>query len=195
MFTGLVEEVGRVAAMAPPQMRIAATVVLEGTKLGDSILVNGACLTVTEKKASEFAVDVVPETLRRTNLGELGPGDPVNLERALAFGDRVGGHLVQGHVDEAGRITAIDPDGDALMVRFQAQATLMPYVVEKGFVAVDGVSLTVVECGADWFTVTLIPVTRANTVLGSKKVGDRVNLESDILAKYVRRQLQGLSPE
>ncbi|MCI0769730.1 MAG: riboflavin synthase, partial [Chloroflexi bacterium] len=143
----------------------------------------------------EFAVDVVPETLRRTNLGELGPGDPVNLERALAFGDRVGGHLVQGHVDEAGRITAIDPDGDALMVRFQAQATLMQYVVEKGFVAVDGVSLTVVECGVDWFTVTLIPVTRANTVLGSKKVGDRVNLESDILAKYVRRQLQGLSPE
>ncbi|MEE9284159.1 MAG: riboflavin synthase [Dehalococcoidia bacterium] len=195
MFTGIVEEMGTVRAIAPPEMRIAAAVVLEGAKVGDSISVNGACLTVTRLEPAEFAVDVVPETLRRTNLGDLRSGDAVNLERALAFGQRVGGHLVQGHVDGTGHITEVAPDGDAVMMRFQADPAILRFVVEKGFIAVDGVSLTVVGCGGGWFSVTLIPFTRASTVLGAKGVGDRVNLEADILAKYVQEQSRAPRPE
>ncbi len=198
MFSGIVEEVGAVAELrapaggAPARLTIAATTVLEGTHPGDSIAVNGACLTVTGIGKDRFSVDVVPETLRRTALGGLRRSDGVNLERAMAYGARVGGHLVQGHVDGTGRIAAIDPDGEAVLVRYQAGPSILRYVVEKGFIAVDGVSLTVVGCGDDWFTVTLIPVTRSNTILGRQRPGCLVNLEADILAKYVERLLKGV---
>ena len=191
MFTGIVEEVGKVVEAKPGRLRIGAKTILKGTRLGDSIAVNGACLTVAALTPDSFSVDVVPETLRRTNLGELQRGGNVNLERSLQYGGRIGGHLVQGHVDATGRIVSITPDGDAVLVRFKTAFSLMRYVVEKGFVAVDGVSLTVVGCGKDWFTVTLIPVTRTATVLGAKKAGDRVNLEADQIAKYVERLMQG----
>ena len=191
MFTGIVEEVGTVAEAAVPELRVAAKTVLEGTKVGDSIAVNGVCLTVTGVDGGHFTDDVVPETMRRSNLGRLSPGDPVNLERPLVYGGRVGGHLVQGHVDGTGRITEATPDGDAFMVRFQAPATVLDYVVEKGFITVDGVSLTVVACASDWFSVTLIPFTRENSILGTKGVGDEVNLEVDMMAKYAEKLLHG----
>ncbi|MBI3742889.1 MAG: riboflavin synthase [Chloroflexi bacterium] len=152
MFTGIVEEVGKVIEAKPGRLRIGAKTVLDGTRLGDSIAVNGVCLTVAGLARDSFSVDVVPETLRRSNLRELRPKSAVNLERSLQYGGRIGGHLVQGHVDARGRIASITPDGDAILVRFKTTRGLMRYVVEKGFIAVDGVSLTVVECGSDWFT-------------------------------------------
>jgi len=191
MFTGIVEEIGKITSATPETLTIEAQRMLEGTALGESIAINGTCLSVTRIQGSSFTVDVVPETLRRTNLGELMAGARVNLERSLAFGGRVGGHLVQGHIDGTGYIVDINEDGDAILVRFSAAPGLLAYVVEKGFIAVDGVSLTVVGRGDGWFSVTLIPITRAGTVLGSKGVGDTVNLEADILAKYVERLLQG----
>ena len=191
MFTGIVEELGTVRDLEDRRLRVEAGVVLEDAKLGASVAVNGACLSVTEIGDGALALDVVPETLRRTNLGGLRPGDRVNLERPLAFGGRVGGHLVQGHVDGTAQILDITEDGDAVIVRFQTPEALMPYIVEKGFVAVDGVSLTVVGTGPEWFSVTLIPITRAETVVGTRGPGDQVNIEVDILAKYVERMLQG----
>ena len=190
MFTGIVEEVGTVKEVAPSGLRIVASAALEGAHVGDSTAVNGACLTVTSLEEHLFSVDVVPETWRRTNLGELRPGDPVNLERSLSFGGRMGGHFVQGHVDGTGRIVEISPDGDAVMVRFEADPGTIRYIVDKGFVAVDGISLTVVGCDERSFSVTLIPFTRANTNFKARKVGDTVNLEVDILAKYVERFLK-----
>ena len=155
--------------------------------VGDSIAVNGACLTVTEYDAASFAVDVVPETLRRTNLGALTAGSRVNLERSMPASGRFGGHMVQGHVDGTGVVRSISADGDALMMAFEASPWVMRYAVEKGFIAVDGTSLTIVHCDNFSFSVTLIPHTQANTVLGDKRVGDSVNLEADIVAKYVER--------
>ena len=189
MFTGIVEEVGTVKSVSPSGLRIAASATLEGTRVGDSTAINGACLTVTSMRDGEFSVDVVPETWRRTNLGELRPGDPVNLERPLSFSGRIGGHFVQGHVDGTGHIVEISPDGDAIIVRFEADPAVLRYIVEKGFVAVDGISLTVVGRQERSFTVTLIPFTRANTTFQARVVGDTVNLEADILAKYVERFL------
>ncbi|MBI4299687.1 MAG: riboflavin synthase, partial [Chloroflexi bacterium] len=142
MFTGIVEEMGVVRHVRPGGLVIQAHKVLEGTKIGDSIAVNGTCLTVTDLSGDSFSVDTVPETLRRTNLGELGLGDAVNLERALAFGERMGGHFVQGHVEGTGRMVAQEPDGEALLLTFSALAELMPYIVPKGFIAIDGISLT-----------------------------------------------------
>ena len=187
MFTGIVEEVGRAASAPNGELFIHAAAVLEGTKLGDSIAVNGACLTVTRLEPDGFAVDLAPETLRRTNLGALTAGAAVNLERSLAFGGRVGGHLVQGHVDGVATIERITPEGNASIVRFQLPGKLARYVTEKGFIAVEGVSLTVVGAGDDWFSVTLIPFTAEHTNLGAKAAGDTVNIEADILAKYVER--------
>ena len=189
MFSGIVEEVGRVESSGSGELKIAAKAVLEGTRLGDSIAVNGACLTVTRLTAKAFSVNVIPETLRRTDLGKAVKGVPVNLERALAYGARVGGHLVQGHVDRTGAIARIDPDGDAIVLRITIPRTLSPFIIEKGFIAVDGVSLTIVGCGTTWFSVTLIPYTRKHTVLGTKAVGDSVNLEVDMMAKYAQRLL------
>ncbi len=187
MFTGIVEEVGRIKSTGPGKLVVEASIVLGDAKIGDSICINGACLTVTSRNDESFAADVVPETLRRTNLGELNAGDPVNLERSLPVNGRFGGHIVQGHIDATGSITNISPDGDAWLVTFEAPTSVLRYVVEKGFVAVDGTSLTVVKCDNISFVVTIIPHTRENTVFAGRKVGDTVNLEVDLVAKYVER--------
>ncbi len=178
---------GRVEAMKSGDLRIAAKAALKGTKLGDSISVNGACLTVTRLSKGSFTVHVVPETLRRTDLGGLKPGDAVNLERAMAAGQRMGGHMVQGHIDGTGRIASITAEKHALLVRFTAPKKILRYVVEKGFIAIDGVSLTIAGAEAKGFTVTLIPFTRRHTALGAKQPGNTVNLEIDIMAKYAER--------
>jgi riboflavin synthase len=187
MFTGIVEDVGTVMVVLPGKLTISATRVIEDMKKGDSIAVNGACLTITDFGGESFSVDVMPETLKRTNLGALRPGDMVNLERPLAVGGRIGGHFVQGHVDGTGRVLSATREGEALLLSFEAPQEIMRYVVEKGFVAVDGVSLTVVDCDATSFAVSLVAYTIENTNLGGRKVGDVVNLEVDIIAKYVER--------
>lgn len=189
MFTGIIEEVGRVRAVRDGGLQIEALTVLEGTRLGDSICINGTCLTVTEQGDGWFSVDTVPETLRRTNLGELQPGEPVNLERALAVGARMGGHFVQGHVEATATIESATEEGEALLIRFRAPTEAMRYIVEKGFVTVDGASLTVVSRTDDSFVVTLIPFTQTHSNLGSKRPGDRVNIETDVIAKYVEQLL------
>ena len=185
MFTGIVEEVGQVAQLDDHRLSVRGSKVLVGTKLGDSIAVNGACLTVVSFDEGDFSVDLAPETIRRTSLGNVNAGDWVNLERPLAVSDRLGGHIVQGHVDGTGRITSIRPEGDCITIRITNPKRLMPYIVEKGFMAVDGISLTVVKRGASSFTVSVIPYTTENTNLKGKMAGDRVNLEMDIVAKYV----------
>ena len=187
MFTGIVEEVGEVRAAGSGRLTVAASNVTEDMKIGGSINVNGVCLTVTSLDETSFSVDVVPETLRRTNLGGLRPGDGVNLERPVPAGGRLDGHVVQGHVDGTGVVKSVEREGTALLVRFAASPEVMRYVVPKGFVAVDGTSLTVVDCDDSGFTVTIIPFTRDNTVLGARAAGDVVNLEIDVLAKYVER--------
>ena len=189
MFTGIVEEVGYVAHVSPNSLSVEASTVMPGLKLGDSIAINGACLTVVECGPSRFAVDLAPETMRRTALGSLENGGPVNLERALAAGDRMGGHIVQGHVDGTGRVTSIRNEEDCIILRTRAPKRLLPYIVEKGFVAIDGISLTVVKKGSSSFTLSVIPYTLRNTNLHRIRVGDRVNLETDILAKYVESLL------
>ncbi len=191
MFTGIVEEVGNVRASRPGQLTVAAQKVLEDTKPGASIAVNGVCLTVTELSPDSFSVDVMPETLRRTNLGALRPGDGVNLERPLAVGGRFGGHFVQGHVDGVGRVLSVTPEKEALLLKFEALQEIMRYIVQKGFIAVDGVSLTVVECNSTSFSVSLVTYTLENTTLGGRRPGDMVNLEVDIIAKYVARLREG----
>lgn len=200
MFTGIIEEVGKVRAAGGGRFSFAAQTVLEGTRLGDSIAVNGACLTVIAIGEGSFTIEVMPETLRRTTLGHLRPGDPVNLERALAVGGRLGGHFVQGHVDATGKITSLAPEREAVLIKVSAPASVMRYVVEKGFIAVEGVSLTVVSRDADSFTVSLVGYTREHTNLRFKRPGDAVNLEADIIAKYVEqlagpRRPSGLTPE
>ncbi len=189
MFTGIVEEVGVVAKISDKAMTVRASKVLEDVKLGDSIAVNGTCLTAVDFSKSEFSVDLSPETMRRTSLGQLSVGGPVNLERALLASDRMGGHIVQGHVDGTGRVMSIKADGDSIIFRIRVPKRLNRYIVEKGFVAVDGISLTVVKRGASSFTLAVIPYTLENTNLSSVSVGDRVNLEADILAKYVESLL------
>ncbi len=191
MFTGIVEEVGNIKSADPAKLVVEASTVLEDAKIGDSICLNGTCLTVTSRDDKSFAVDVVPETLRRTNLGELHAGDPVNLERSLPANGRFGGHIVQGHVDATGSVKDISLDGDAWLVTFEAPTSVMRYVVEKGFIAVDGTSLTVVKCDNISFVVTIIPHTRENTVFADRKAGDTVNLEVDLIAKYVERLSSG----
>ena len=190
MFTGIVEEVGAVASISHNGMTVRADTVLSDLKLGDSIAVNGACLTAVAIGDSEFSVDLSPETMRRTSLGDLSAGSAVNLERALAASDRMGGHIVQGHVDGTGRVTSTKDDGDSVIYRVRAPARLMPYIVEKGFIAVDGISLTVVKVGTSSFTLAVIPYTLHNTNLQTISAGARVNLEADILAKYVENLLK-----
>jgi riboflavin synthase len=193
LFTGIVEEVGTVRSASRGRLTISAKEMLQGTRLGDSLAVNGACLTITGFDAASFTVDVVPETLQRTNLGLLRSGSPVNLERALALGGRLGGHLVQGHVDATGKILSLTPRETAIIMRYAAPPQVMRYVVEKGFIAVDGMSLTVADCDASSFSVSVIPYTMERTNIGSRRVGDLVNLEVDIIAKYVERLTQGHS--
>ena len=190
MFTGIVEEVGRVSSLSDYRLVLNAEKVLSDAKIGDSISVNGACLTVVDFDASSFAVDLAPETLRRTSLGQAGTGSAVNLERALSASDRMGGHIVQGHVDGTGAITDLTPEADCYIMEIDAPESLVPYIVEKGFIAVDGISLTVVQRTDSRFTISVIPFTMQNTNLHERTVGDRVNLEADILAKYVESLLE-----
>ena len=185
MFSGIVEDKGKVVSFKEGILTVHSNLVLEDLKVKESISVNGACLTVTERTGELFKVDVVPETIRKTNLGLLKEGDWVNLERSTRLGDRIGGHLVQGHVDCTCLIKEIVGDGTANIMEFEVPSDVMKYIVQKGFVCVDGVSLTVVECAYSSFSITLIPYTGDHTVLGVKSVGDLVNLEVDMIAKYV----------
>lgn len=189
MFTGLVEELGtvleRVPSSAGARMVIACHTVRDGLEIGDSVAVNGACLTVVDLPDGAFAVDCVEETLRRTSVGDRRPGDRVNLERAMRLGDRLGGHIVQGHVDGTGTIRSFTPEGDGMLMSVAADPGLLRYVVEKGSITVDGVSLTVASREPDGFTIALIPHTMEATTLSADAAGRRVNLEADVLAKYV----------
>lgn len=193
MFTGIVEEVGRVAALERREgalrLTVEARVVHDAAQLGDSIAVNGVCLTVVEIDGPRLAFEAVPETLRRTNLGALEVGSPVDLERPVSSHRPMGGHYVQGHVDGTGRVRGVEPDGEALTIWFDAPRELMRFIVPKGYVTVDGASLTVVGTDADGFSVTLVPHTQANVVFGRPTVGYVVNLEVDVMAKYVERML------
>ncbi len=193
MFTGIIEEVGRVTSAQAGRLVTTASNVLQGIETGGSIAVDGACLTITSFNTNSFSVDITPETLKRTNLGQLRAGDRVNLERPLALGGRLGGHLVQGHVDATGRVASIMRDGGAMIMRFETPAEVMRYIAEKGFIAVDGISLTVVDYDTSSFQVSVVGYTWEHTNLGSKQVGDRVNLEVDIIAKYVERLSQARS--
>jgi riboflavin synthase len=194
MFTGLVEEIGVVRELVAgddgTRLRVGATRVLDGLGLGDSIAVDGACLTVTELLADGFWVGLSPETRQRTNLGERRIGDRLNLERSLQVGGRLGGHYVQGHVDGVGRIVEKRPEGDSLRVWFEAPPDLMRYVVVKGYICIDGVSLTGTERTGERFGVALVAYTRGAVALPDKPVGATVNLEVDVIAKYVESLLE-----
>jgi riboflavin synthase len=185
MFTGIVEELGIVKQTSRDCLTLEANKVIEGTREGDSMAVNGVCLTVVSLENHGFSVNVMPETLRCSNLGSLRYGDQVNLERALELGGRRGGHLVLGHIDDTGEVMGVTSEETAHIMRIQAPARIMRYIVDKGFIAVDGVSLTIVDSDDFSFTISLVSYTMENSTLGNKKLGDIVNLEADILAKYV----------
>ena len=195
MFTGLIEEQGRV--LTPPRngkLSLAASKVTEGLALGDSIAVNGVCLTVSAFSGQRFTADVMPETLHRSNLGELRTGSLVNLERALPATGRFGGHFVSGHIDGVGSLLSVRPEGNALIFSIRAAPELLRSIVEKGSVAIDGISLTVVEVTETLFSVSVIPHTAAVTTLSGKRPGDRLNLETDMIGKYVLRALSLSQP-
>ena len=191
MFTGIIEEVGQVARIGGGSLVIDCAKVIEDVHLGDSIAVNGVCLTVTHFDKSSFTADVMPETVRRTSLAELKKGSPVNLERALTLASRLGGHIVSGHIDGTGEIVKFADEGNAILMTISAGPELLRYIVEKGSVALDGISLTVAKVTDSDFTVSLIPHTREVTNLGSKKTGSPINIETDVLGKYVEKMLQG----
>ncbi len=199
MFTGIVEELGVVETLVDQEDAVRLTVrgphVMADARLGDSIAVNGCCLTVAERDQETFTADVMRETLEKTSLGELGAGDRVNLERAVTPQTRLGGHIVQGHVDGTGEILARRPSEHWEVVEIGLPAAVARYLVAKGSITVDGISLTVVDVDDSSFTVSLIPETLARTTLGLKRVGDRVNLEVDVVAKYVERLLAPRAPE
>ena len=194
MFTGIVEELGTIRSIrrgaASAVLSIGAEAVLSDLRIGDSVAVNGVCLTATGVDGSGFTADVMHETLRRSSLGALGPGSRVNLERAIAADGRFGGHIVSGHIDGTGTITARRQDDNAVWYTVSASPALLRYIVEKGSVAIDGISLTVASVEADRFSVSVIPHTAAVTLLGAKGPGDVVNLETDIIGKYVERLLR-----
>jgi riboflavin synthase len=185
MFTGIVEEIGIVKETSRDRLAFEAHRVVEGTRTGDSIAVNGVCLTVVSLENRGFSVGVMPETLRRTNLGRLHYNDRVNLERAVVLGGRLGGHLVSGHVDETGEVLDVSSEEEARIMKISAPAELMSYMVDKGFIAVDGISLTIIDVDDSSFVVSLVGYTMKNTTLGGKRAGDLVNLEADVIAKYV----------
>lgn len=193
MFTGIIEEVGSVrqviAGSVSGEIAIKAKKVLEQTKIGDSIAVNGACLTVTRLMKDGFTADVMPETLRKTNLGKLKNGDPVDLERAMPADGRFGGHIVSGHIDGTGRIKSMKNEGNAVWVTIEAAADIISLIVEKGSIAIDGISLTVAKVSDNDFQVSIIPHTGSETILLGKKAGELVNLENDIIGKYVEKLL------
>ena len=187
MFTGIVEEVGEVISFEGMKLTIHAPEVTTGLRESESICVAGACLTVMAREEGELSVEVIPETLSRTNLSDLKPGGRVNLERSLAEGGRIGGHMVQGHVDGIAEVSAVEKDGDSIVVRFIADESIMRYVVSKGFITVDGTSLTVVDRDDDGFSVALIPYTYEHTTIEERSAGSKVNIEVDITAKYVEQ--------
>ncbi|MFO7576441.1 MAG: riboflavin synthase [Pelovirga sp.] len=195
MFTGLIQAIGQVRGLVRQggagSMTIASSLAAEDLQLGESIAVNGVCLTVTGWDSGTFTVDVSPETLRCTTLGELRPTTAVNLERALRLSDRLGGHLVSGHIDTVGTVVRRQQDQNAVLFEFSAPATALRYVVEKGSVAIDGISLTVNQLQADAFSVSIIPHSLAQTCLKDRRPGDRVNIETDLLGRYVERLLGG----
>ena len=191
MFTGLIEELGVISSISQTDIWIESSIIMDDLVVKDSISVNGACLTVVSIEENSFKVNVVPETLRRTDLGDLSVGDKVNLERSAQLGGRLGGHIVQGHVDGTAQITAYVEEGSAWLIEFQISKKLSRYIVEKGFVCVDGASLTVVNCDENTFTIALLPYTRDNTVLGYKGVGSSVNIETDIIGKYIEKLSTG----
>lgn len=194
MFTGIVEEVGRVVVIEHREALTTLTTeserAHEGARIGDSIAVNGVCLTVVAAEGATMTFEAVPETLRKTNLGALGVGSPVDLERAVSAGRPMGGHYVQGHIDARVTVRSLSVDGDALELWFDVPSAQLRYIVPKGFVAIDGASLTVVETDASGFSVTLIPHTRENVVFGSANPGYVANLEVDVMAKYVERAVE-----
>lgn len=198
MFTGIIEELGTIrdirTAGSSGQIMIGADKVLEGTKIGDSIAVNGVCLTVTQISSDGFTADVMPETMRRTSLSIVGRGDKVNLERAMAADGRFGGHIVSGHIDGTGKIREFKREGNAVWVTIAAGCDILKFIVEKGSVAIDGISLTVAEVTDSYFRVSVIPHTGGETTLLSKNIGDPVNLETDIVGKYVAK-LMGVKTE
>jgi riboflavin synthase len=198
MFTGLVEEIGHIQRVTPEATGVRITVeaarVLEATAVGDSIAVNGCCLTVVELGPHSFSAHAGTETLARTTVGSWRPGKSANLERALSAGSRLGGHFVQGHVDGVGALEAVMPEGETTRLRFWLPAELSLFVVEKGSIAVDGISLTVTACRDEAFEVAIIPHTLGQTTLGALRPQEAVNLETDILAKYVHRMLGALGP-
>ena len=193
MFTGLVEGTGRVVRLAQggmARLEVEAGRIAEGTRVGDSVSVNGACLTVNEREGDRLVFRAMPETLRRTALGGLKEGSLVNLERAMRADSRFGGHIVQGHVDGVGEVVGVTPEGDAELWEFAAPQEMLRYLVEKGSVCVDGISLTVVSVKGGSFTVSILPQTKAATNLKGLAPGDAVNLEADVIAKYVERLME-----
>jgi len=199
MFTGITTEIGSIIATASSRLTVGAPQTARGLAVGASVAVNGVCLTVTEFDNASFKVDIMPETLGRTNLGQLRAGDRVNLERALVLGGELGGHLVQGHIDDVGRVVSVTEVAGARLVGFEAPPEVMRYIVTKGFVAIDGISLTVVDRDDKSFRVSVVEHTRQHTTIGERRVGAVVNLEVDIIAKYVERMMRpessGLSVE
>ena len=195
MFTGIIEELGTIVAIDHNALCISAKKVLEGTAVGDSIAVNGVCLTVTSLAGGAFTADVMPETVRLTSLSRLRPGAKVNLERAMQPAGRLGGHIVSGHVDGCGRVDAIVRDGIADRVTISLEADLLKYIARKGSVTLDGVSLTVVAVDDRSFSVSLIPQTQSATTLGELRTGSIVNVEVDVLARYIERLLTAGSPQ
>ncbi len=193
MFTGIIEEVGSLKKLqkeaAGAVLEISCKKVLEGLQIGDSIAANGVCLTATAFTSHSFTAAAMHETLRRSTLGNLHPGSPINLERAMAANGRFGGHMVAGHIDGTGTISNIEKDGNAVWYTLQASPQILRYIVEKGSVALDGISLTVAEVRADYFKVSVIPHTLAQTALAQKRTRDCVNIENDIIGKYVEKLL------
>ena len=188
MFTGIVEELGKIQKIeggSNCKLTISAKKILEDIKLGDSIAVNGICLTVVKFTSSSFTVDIMMETWKRTSLYKLNPGSPVNLERAMPANGRFGGHIVSGHIDGTGEIVSIRQDGNAVWYRIKTSKKIMKFIIQKGSIAIDGISLTVAEAGNADFYVSVIPHTLSNTVLATRHPGDIVNLENDIVGKYI----------
>jgi len=194
MFTGIVEELGQVLECRPTSsgfdLSVQCNTVLGDTQIGDSIAVNGVCLTVTEITDTSFTAGLAPETRNRTNLDSLKPGTPLNLERSVTPTTRMGGHFVQGHVDTTGVVKSFTKDKDALWVAIEVPSNLMRYIVTKGYITLDGTSLTVVDTGENWFNVTLVAHTQQHIVMPSKSTGDKVNIEVDVLGKYVEKLIQ-----
>lgn len=190
MFSGIVEEVGRVRSYDMRRLVIEAKNVLGDLRVSDSISVAGVCLTVVKLDDNSFSVDTVPETVNRSNFSSLKPGDGVNLERALSYGDRVGGHMVQGHVDATGTIRSMEREGNSVWLEIECPEAMLKYIVEKGFISVDGASLTITRVTADSFFLAIIPFTLENTTLKEREVGSGVNIEVDVTAKYVEKFVQ-----